>query len=72
MLMKIRDQVRRFAPYIDKPNSFNENIGETIGIIVLILFVGALLYLVIAGFPTILKLITSFLQAVGKVFNLNL
>ena len=72
MFIKIRDQFRKFAPYIDKPNSFNENIGETLGIIILILFVGAFLYLVIDGFPSILKTLNFFLQAVEKLFTGNM
>jgi hypothetical protein len=71
MIIKIRDRLRKIIPYVDEPNSFNENVGETLGIIVLILFVGSFLYLVIGGAPTILIVIKLFIQATTGLFNIH-
>lgn len=72
MLINIKDRLKRFAPYVDKPNSFNGNIGESLGIILLILFVGAFLYLVITGIPTIQIAFKMFIQSTANLFNIHL
>jgi hypothetical protein len=64
--------LKKNTPYDDKPNSFTGNIGETLGIIILILFVVAFLYLVITGIPTIRITFNIFLQSAIKSFNIHL
>jgi hypothetical protein len=72
MKINIKDRLKKIPLYIDKPNSFNENIGQTLGIIVLILFIGSLLYLLITGIPTIRIAFNIFLQTTAKLFNIHL
>ena len=59
--------LRKTSQYKDRPNSFNGNVREVIGIIIYFLFAGAFLYLVITGLPTIRIALGIFLDTVGKL-----
>ena len=69
MILNIKNRFRKIAPYKDRPNTFSENINQTIGTIVVILLVGAFLYLVITGLPTIKIVLNMYLQEIIKFFN---
>jgi hypothetical protein len=71
MLINFKDRLKRLPLYIDKPNSFKENIAETSGIIVIILVIGALLYLFITGIPTILIGFKIFIQMIAQFFSIG-
>ncbi len=71
MFVNIKGRLRKFAPYVDRPNSSNENIGEVLGIIILILFMGAFLYLVITGIPTIRIALNMFLETSARFLNIR-
>lgn len=71
MPINIRDRLKKVTPYIDQPNTFNENIGETIGIIVLIIFIGSFLYLLVTGIPTIQIVLKTFVGSTTKLFSIN-
>ena len=71
MLVNIQDRLKNSKPYSDKPNSISGNIGETLGIVVLIVFVGGFLYLLFNGMPTIGIVFSLFTQTLSKLFNIR-
>lgn len=57
--------------YKDKPPSSREKLGELLGISVLVLVIGAFLYLIITGIPGIQTTFIVFVQTIANLFSLD-
>lgn len=71
MQLNIKNRLKTITPYVDKPNSSKDNIGEPLGKLLLILLFGALLYLVITGIPTIIIAFNMFIRVTTGLFNIQ-
>lgn len=72
MKINVKNRLKKNTPYVDQPNSFKDNIGETLGIFLLTFLFGVLLYLVITGIPTIIIAFNMFIQVTTGLFNIHL